>query len=700
MIKRGNFKWFAALIAAGLLALSAAAVNPSYGALPKLDNIRVALFLSFPGKYNLVTPAATLSSAGGLKIGFRNPDSTSQLVTVASGTNVRFALDDYKVKLIETPSFTNALAVFNAVKSASGSGYITSLGKNGTTVYQVTEGNYASAAEAAAASAKWSSNSSLKSLGAAIELAGPLHLESGTFSSQQEAEQAAQSFGDAGVDAFVALRQPPGENAARYSVMVGAASDQAGLDGVKLKAASAVGSDSLQAASADPYMLIRRDLTGTQKADSSIMQYMLPPTAAKVWVSPAGSEGLKLSERYNRTYRGNFEFSGMNGKLAVINELPFEQYLYSVVGAEMPGSWPAEALKAQAVAARTYALYQGTGFQIAQVVDTTLSQVYGGIGSEKTSTVKAVQATEGEVAVYNGALIESLFSSSSGGKTADATEIWNQGIAYLKSVDSPDDLSEKGLYRWYRIALPSGMTGYVREDVVEPTGRTNAAGAPIVRVKQDGTNIRTNPLIQDNVAPVGKASAGTEAAVLEETVQSNEMNWYRGPFSSDDLLASMKGKTSAPVSGPIQSLQITGRGPSGRVTEMRINGSVLPIKYPDSLRSALGGLPSTLFNVESTADMTMMGAGGEASVKTSRTSGAYVLGASGRAAAGEGNMFIMNGSGTIRPVTQEAAYRFTGNGSGHGLGLSQYGAKALADRGYDYQKILKYYYTDVTIVKD
>ena len=90
----------------------------------------------------------------------------------------------------------------------------------------------------------------------------------------------------------------------------------------------------------------------------------------------------------------------------------------------MPASWHGEALKSQAVAARTYALYQGFGFQVAQVVDTTLSQAYGGLGAEKPATIAAVDATKGEVATFNGKVIETVFSSSAGGATADATEIW------------------------------------------------------------------------------------------------------------------------------------------------------------------------------------------------------------------------------------------------------------------------------------
>ncbi|WP_155252441.1 SpoIID/LytB domain-containing protein, partial [Paenibacillus polymyxa] len=100
-------------------------------------------------------------------------------------------------------------------------------------------------------------------------------------------------------------------------------------------------------------------------------------------------------ERSQRTYRGDMEISMTSGQLALVNDVPLEQYLYSVVGAEVYSSWPAEALKAQAVAARSYALAQGNRFQIGNVVDGTLSQAYNGKGSEHANVSEAVDATAG-----------------------------------------------------------------------------------------------------------------------------------------------------------------------------------------------------------------------------------------------------------------------------------------------------------------
>lgn len=409
---------------------------------------------------------------------------------------------------------------------------------------------------------------------------------------------------------------------------------------------------------------------------------------------------IKLNERSGRTYRGSFELSSFNDKLAVINDLPVDHYLYSVVGAEMPASWHAEALKAQAVAARSYVRFQGMGFQIAHVVDSTLSQVYEGTSRETASTIQAVDATSGEVVKYQGKVIEALFSSNSGGMTADGREIWGNEVAYLKPVKSPDDVSEKGLFSWYRVSLPNGKVGYIREDLLEDTGNKTAVGSPVMRVKESGTNVRPIPLVQNNVNPVAKADLGTNVIVLEKVVQSNENSWVRGPFTSAQLLESLKSRVQTPVSGPIQSLKVTGTGASGRVTSISVNGKTVDIRYPDMFRSALGGLPSTRFEVDETAKVSVQGSG-DAVKERSGTEKLYVIGADGQTKAVESeNFFVMNGSGTIRTATKDTAYRFTGTGYGHGLGLSQYGAKGLAEQGYDYQSILKYYYKDITIVKE
>jgi stage II sporulation protein D len=127
------------------------------------------------------------------------------------------------------------------------------------------------------------------------------------------------------------------------------------------------------------------------------------------------------------------------GSLAGINSLPMEDYLYGVVPRELPPTVYAEleALKAQAVAARTYAM-RGLGKRAANGYDllpTTSDQVYGGIAAEHPLSSQAVDETAGLVAKYNGALIEALYSSTSGGFTANNEEVYNSDpVAYLRGV--------------------------------------------------------------------------------------------------------------------------------------------------------------------------------------------------------------------------------------------------------------------------
>ncbi|MGG4032753.1 SpoIID/LytB domain-containing protein [Paenibacillus cisolokensis] len=696
MVGITSWKRLAAVCLALLLAVSVGAVRPSQGAAPGLDTIRVAIFLNLPNKYTQNTSWATFSSAGGLSVGFREPAGAKTWDAIPTGEQIRFSLDDYKVKLAETADFNAAKALLKQVQDAKGAGKLISLSKNGKTVYQVIEGGYANAAEGKKAVDRWN-GAGLKLQSGAVKpvLQGPFHLETGGFASEAEARQAADAFGASGVDAFVALR-----GAGAYTVMLGAAADAAGLNAVKSAVAGAGGEALRQADASAPYLLVQNDHTVSGQANAAIRHYAVPLTGTKAWIAPSGAEPIKLTERYGRTYRGAFEASGFNGKLAVVNELPFEQYLYSVVGAEMPASWPAEALKAQAVAARSYALYQGVGFQIAHVVDTVASQAYGGTGAEKAATIAAVNATAGEVLMHGGKVIEALFSSSAGGATADGTEVWGNAVPYLKSVSSPDEVSEKGLLRWYRIVMPNGETGYVREDFLRDTGLTNAAGAPILEATGDGVNVRPIPLVQDSVAPVGTLNRGTRVVSLGSTFQSNPMSWVRGPFTSEQLLATLKGKTATAVTGPIRTLEVTGRGPSGRVTEMTANGQKLDVRYPDIFRSALGSLPSTRFTVDETARLSIESGAGARRELPADSNPLYVLGASGSVRqAPDPGVFVLDGNGKLRATTKEPGFRFVGTGNGHGLGLSQYGALGLARQGYDYQRILKYYYPETTIAK-
>ena len=161
------------------------------------------------------------------------------------------------------------------------------------------------------------------------------------------------------------------------------------------------------------------------------------------------------------SYRGVLEFRPDTfGGVNVINAVALEDYVAGVVALESPSSWPAEALKAQAVAARTYAITTskaGAGFE--HYADTR-SQVYGGVSAETESTNAAVAATRGQVVTYDGEPVVTFFFSTSGGRT-ESVENTNVGAGprpWLKSVSDPyDDISPK--HRWAPTKLTLSATG-------------------------------------------------------------------------------------------------------------------------------------------------------------------------------------------------------------------------------------------------
>ncbi len=142
-----------------------------------------------------------------------------------------------------------------------------------------------------------------------------------------------------------------------------------------------------------------------------------------------------------RWYRGEFIIENRNGKLVVINNLPLEDYLLGVVPAEMPSKWCYEALKAQAIAARSYAIANkgkraSHGYDLK---DTPEDQAYGGASAETAPTNSAVIETKGEVLTYNQKVIPAYYSASAGGHTTNSGAVWNKDLPFLKSVPSFDE---------------------------------------------------------------------------------------------------------------------------------------------------------------------------------------------------------------------------------------------------------------------
>ena len=154
-----------------------------------------------------------------------------------------------------------------------------------------------------------------------------------------------------------------------------------------------------------------------------------------------------------KPYRGKIVVSSDGKKLQVIDTVGLETYLKGVVPSEMPSNWSPEALKAQAVAARSYALAnlttKGRDFDL---YGDTRDQVYGGVAAESANASGAVDATKGQVVLYNGKVADTLFFSTSGGRTASAVDATGDAVPYLVSVSDPFDTASP-YHNWGPVVL-------------------------------------------------------------------------------------------------------------------------------------------------------------------------------------------------------------------------------------------------------
>ena len=181
----------------------------------------------------------------------------------------------------------------------------------------------------------------------------------------------------------------------------------------------------------------------------------LAPATQPLVFRPAKKASLALD---GRLYRGKLELVPQAGFLRVVDVVALENYIQGVVAGEMPYRWPAEALKSQAVAARSYALASIVKGKPFDLYSDVRSQVYLGVAGEKPSTTKAVTDTTGQVVLYGGRVATTYYFSTSGGETENSEFGFSGGSAvpYLKSVDDPfDDVSP--VHDWTRSFSDSQM---------------------------------------------------------------------------------------------------------------------------------------------------------------------------------------------------------------------------------------------------
>ena len=183
----------------------------------------------------------------------------------------------------------------------------------------------------------------------------------------------------------------------------------------------------------------------TLRSDLSLPSDAGPvPATQPLIIRPGKKAPLALD---GKLFRGKLELVPQGAFLRVVNIVALESYLQGVVAGEVPFSWPAEVLKAQAVAARSYAiasLLKGKPFDL---YSDARSQMYLGVAGEKPSTTKAVAGTAGEVVLYAGKVATTYYFSTSGGKTASAADVFGFSVPYLVSRPDPwDKLSP--YHRW------------------------------------------------------------------------------------------------------------------------------------------------------------------------------------------------------------------------------------------------------------
>jgi stage II sporulation protein D len=208
--------------------------------------------------------------------------------------------------------------------------------------------------------------------------------------------------------------------------------------------------------------------------------------------------GRSANAAMNGRYRGDLQLRAATiGGVSAINALRLDDYIRGVVAGEMPSTWPQEALRAQAVAARTYALAtskEGDGFD--QYADTR-SQVYNGISGETAATDQAVAATAGEIVAFQGKPIVTYYFSTSGGRTENIENVFMgaEPEPYLTSVDDPYDAASPR-HRWVkRMSLRSAqrhLGTLVRGSLVRIRVLRRGRSPRVVRAEIVGSGGRTS----------------------------------------------------------------------------------------------------------------------------------------------------------------------------------------------------------------
>ena len=331
-----------------------------------------------------------------------------------------------------------------------------------------------------------------------------------------------------------------------------------------------------------------------------------------------------------QAYRGRMEIGRYDStKLTAVNIVSLEEYLYGVLPAEMPAEWHEEALKAQAVCARSYALIKA-GFGGSsnakkgyKIVDTVSSQVYKGYLVENIRCNRAVDATKGEMVCYNDKVVPTYYFSTSGGRTEAARDVWAVDVPYLQSVQ---DVYEKdsGKAVWQELLTLN-----------EIKNRLVQQGIAMEKID----DFSVSKYSDTNRAYALRLKNGNRSITLQGTTIRTVLNLYSTKF---------KIVKQGDIPDKVSVLSAEGVS-AGCISDMYIASADGVSKASQALSQYIVKSADNLANYPRTAPQ------------------------------------------------KEGEFLFAGMGYGHGVGMSQYGAKGMAEAGYNYKDIIEYYFTGASV---
>jgi len=357
-----------------------------------------------------------------------------------------------------------------------------------------------------------------------------------------------------------------------------------------------------------------------------------------------GEEAVTWFKGYK--YPGGFEYPRLTGgDLHVYNLVNLESYVKGVIPYEMNNQWPGAALQAQAICARTYACRDSKhttayGFDVCNTTDCQVYYGYSGSNGNgpNANTNAAVESTAGLKLYHEGDMVQNaVYHASNGGATEDVANVWGSTRAYLVGKEDPyEALVSIPNYNWTVTYTAAELTWILEEK-----------GYSIGTVKNVYVSEYT-PL--GNVKKVTFEGSRGSKTVSGETCRTI---FYSSTYNKS--VRSMR-------------FGINGSRPSFN-EELYVNSSKNSLTSLDGI-SVLSG-SGTLSRLSGDT-FTVLSASGKNTVKSGATS--------------------------VKPTTgQSGTFVIEGSGSGHNLGMSQQGARAMAEAGYTYEDILHFYYTDITI---